>query len=85
MPRSAHWARAVPWASSVGQTRKTCGPAAVTPGADDDGEMTGTGSLPDPYTAAAARVVPDQTWPITATTPVSRSALATATALSGCP
>ena len=41
-----HRASASPWARSLGQRRKVYGPAPLTSGADDDGEIATSGAVP---------------------------------------
>src|SRR3989449_6420013 len=75
-----------PWDRSLGHTRKKYGLIPLRSGLDADGEITGTGLVPPPYTRAAAMVVPDVRCPRTATTSGSRySSSATRTAVSSRP
>src|SRR2546428_13769488 len=75
-----------PWDRSLGHTRKKYGLTRLRSGVDADGEITGTGFAPPPYTRAAARVVPDVRCPTTASTSGSRySSSATRTAASSLP
>src|SRR2546427_1477219 len=48
-----------PWDRSLGHTRKKYGLIPLRSGLDADGEITGTGFAPPPYTRAAATAVPD--------------------------
>src|SRR3989454_1108775 len=75
-----------PWDRSVGHTRKKYGLIPLRSGLEADGEITGTGLAPPPYTRAAAMVVPDVRCPTTATRSGSRySSSATRTAVSSRP
>src|SRR5438876_4236293 len=60
-----------PWDRSVGHTRKKYGLIPLRSGLDADGEITGTGLAPPPYTRAAAMVVPDGRCPTTASTTIA--------------
>src|SRR2546421_11483386 len=72
-----------PWDRSLGHTRKKYGLIPLRSGLDADGEITGTGLVPPPYTRAAAMAAPDVRGPTTATTSGSRySSSATRTAVS---
>jgi hypothetical protein len=65
--------------------RNVYSPAVDMSGEDEEGEIAATGSGPPLYTGAAASVMPEKMWPITAETPASYKSVATNTAESGSP
>src|SRR2546426_8183011 len=64
---SAKRARCGPCCRSLGHTRNTKGLMPLKSGLEAEGEIMTTGVAPAPYTRAAASVVPEERWPITAT------------------